>query len=306
MSTKKVYCYDVRIPDNYDFSVILQNADFRRPVEIGLKKIEIFNVERDERRRLISGIFVCTQTRNLPPAHTPGEEDYSAVPLENGQGLAYPNAFLYCEQTRVLLIEYNRYGATVGNLITFFNYNARQSNLMDWDIGISIILAQDAYTRAENITSIKELTVQVATPQRLIVNHDYSHGTLEDIALLGRDLNGTKSITVTIKGDFNNGGLLRRRILDIIKSLNLIGQKLPNAKGSTKNSLCITGSVNTDDGGSREEVINLFVDKLIGYFELEDLQIHPNLQPINRRNGIYAAYDNLRDQLYALMGIRGL
>jgi hypothetical protein len=306
MSVKKVYCYDVRVPDNYDFSQVLQNPDFHRPVEIGLKKIEIFNVNRDATKRLVSGIFVCTQTKNLPPAHKPGDEDYSAVPLENGQGLAYPNAFLYCEQTKVLLIEYNRYGTTIGNLIGFFNHNANLLNHLDWEIGIEIILAQDAYDRASRITSIKEVTVQVATPQKLISDHTYSRGTLEDIAMLGRDLNGTKSITLSIKGNYNDGGLRKNKLLSILSTLNQIGQKLPTATGSIKNSLLIIGAVDTEDGGSREEVINLFVDRLIGFFPLEDMQIHPHLQPLSRKAGMEQVYEGIKHQILEIIGIRNL
>lgn len=304
MSIKKVYFYDVRVPDNYDFSIILQNPNFHLPVEIGAKKIEIFNLQRDAVKRLVSGIFVNTQTHDLPPAHVPGEQDYSAVPLADGQGLAYPNAFLYCEQTRVLLIEYNRAGATIGNLKEFFYHNARRQNLLDFEIGMQIILSQDAYERASKITIIKEVTAQVATPQKLILDHSYSHGTLEDLALLGKDLNATRSITISMKGEFVDGGISKRKILGFMDVFNRIGQRLPDAAGNVKNSLLVIGTVNTDDGGTREEVINFFVDRLIGRFELDDMKIHAHLQPLLRRAGMELVYDHFKSQLVAIIGIR--
>lgn len=304
MSIKKVFCYNVRVPDHYDFTTILCNPEFHKPVGIGVKKIEIDNLKRDSSKRVITGIFVCTQTRDIPPAHKPGDSDYSAVPLGNGQGLAYPNAFLYCEQTKVLLMEFNMYGVTIKNLIEFFGTNAAKSNILDWEMGIEIILTRDAYERARNLTTVKEITVQVATPHNLVTTDSYNHGSLEDIALLAKDLGATRSISVTFKGEYVDGGLSKTKTLGFMDVMNRIGQRFMNSTGMAKNSLIVTGTVPNGDGQEREEAINFFIDRLESTFELEDKKIHANLQPLSRKNGMDEVYNNLKADLKELIGIR--
>lgn len=303
MSVKKVFCYDVSIPDGYRFTDVLMNPEYWVPVDLGVKKVEMFSVQWDAARRTVSGLFVCTQLKDIPPAHIPGDEDFSAVPLENGQGLAYPNAFLYCEQTKVLLLEYNKYGVGTKNILDFFGGNSHRLHHLDWDMGLELILTLDAYQRAERMVTIKEVKVQIATPQNLVRHDTYENGSIEDIARLASELGASRSISMTIKGDYENGGIKKNKILRFMDFFNIVGQHFENTPWNLKNSLEVIGTVNTDEG-EVEDHINFFLDRLVGYFELEDQRVHAHLQPITRKSGMEEVYLQLAGSLRQIMGIR--
>jgi len=310
MATKKVFCYNVRLADGYEFSDVLKDKRFHNPVNLGLKTIEIGHLSVDAGKRLIYGIFVATQTKDVPPAHKPGEDDYSAIPLESGEGLAYPNAFLYCEQTKVLFMEYNRYGVTPNFLYEFFGANAQRENLLDWEMGIEIVLNRDAYERASKLTSIKEFVIQVASPEQLLFEESKSKGAISEVVQFASEYNATKAITITLKGNYNDGGITQNKILSLIKKLQSIGQKTDTASGRMKNSIVVVGKTrlgeeNNLEGQEIEDTINLFLDKVEGYFELENIRLHTNLQPTARKTGMYDVYYALIGTIRSLIGIRG-
>ena len=303
MSTKKVYCYSVRIPDNYKFEDILIDADFKKPVSIGIKKVEMYAVHRDVARKIVTGLFVCTQIKDIPPTHLPGGDDYSAVQLKKGEGLAYPNAFLYCEQTKSLLIEYNKFGVTANNLIEFFGINAVNKNFLDWQMGLEIILTPNAYDRVKNMVKIKEVKIQVATPTMMMKQNRKFTGNLASIINLSKSLNAERSICLTLKGNYEDGGISKKETLELMNGVDSLGKKNPDAAWNLVNNFEVTGQYATDEG-IKEELINLFVDRLSTTFILEDKMIHASLQPVARKEGMAESYKYLSPLLVQIVGIK--
>lgn len=117
---KKVLCSVVLTEGNRLFEEILLDESLRYVLPYKNKSIELSHVV--DEGEIITGMFVATQTKDIAPIHTPGDEDdYSAVSLEEGKGFAYPNIFLYSKNTKVLCWEVNRSGLLESGMEYYFN-----------------------------------------------------------------------------------------------------------------------------------------------------------------------------------------
>lgn len=105
MVNKKVTCYSVNIPESMDFvQLLLDNEESSlKPFVLDQYRTIELKYTQIQKNGSIVGLFVTTSRKNIPPAHKPGNgDDYTALPLDDGQGLAYPNVFLYDPQFKVL------------------------------------------------------------------------------------------------------------------------------------------------------------------------------------------------------------
>lgn len=158
MAIKNVYCYLVSTAEGCDFADILLTPQCHKPIVIDKKEIEIKYV-KDNKDQTISGIFIATKKGGVPPEHVPGEEDFSAIRLKEGAGLAYPNAFLYLKKDNTLLIEYNKAGVTSKNICEYFEEVEKREDIEEIDLGLEVLLTSDAYERIEKLDVIEKFEI---------------------------------------------------------------------------------------------------------------------------------------------------
>lgn len=103
------------------------------------KTTELRFIEQNHRTNLITGLFVTTQRNGIPPTHTPGQDDYSAVPLSDGQGLAYPNTILYDPTSHVLYLEINQIGVSEKRICEYFSAHANRLNIANFRLTLAPI-----------------------------------------------------------------------------------------------------------------------------------------------------------------------
>ena len=123
MVNKKVTCYSVNIPESMDFvQLLLDNEESSlKPFVLDQYRTIELKYTQIQKNGSIVGLFVTTSRKNIPPAHKPGNgDDYTALPLDDGQGLAYPNVFLYDPQFKVLYLETNRMGVSPSKICAYF------------------------------------------------------------------------------------------------------------------------------------------------------------------------------------------
>lgn len=283
MATKTVYFYQASA-ERDDFSTILLDSRFHQPLRIDQKNIEIKYAEQtpDE---IITGIFVATKRDGIAPIHKPGEEDFSAIQLKEGEGLAYPNVFLFDPRNKILLLEYNKAGASATNICEYFH----QRHI---DLALNILLTEDAYKRIQKMSVIETIEIQVANPTNVIRENFAESATIKDFANIAQNLNATKSLSLIVKGELKTGGLTKNTILQTLHDFLHIGHKTSGLRVSNK--FVVTGKQSGDSGSDSmiEETINLFVDKIKGQFVLDEPSIQKDIQAHERKEGIISTYDD--------------
>lgn len=132
MVNKKVTCYSVNIPESMDFvQLLLDNEESSlKPFVLDQYRTIELKYTQIQKNGSIVGLFVTTSRKNIPPAHKPGNgDDYTALPLDDGQGLAYPNVFLYDPQFKVLYLETNRMGVSPSKICAYFEARAIRDSI---------------------------------------------------------------------------------------------------------------------------------------------------------------------------------
>lgn len=294
---KKVLCCHIEIPDEYNFSeLLLTKSIFNgKSISYGEKQIELSHI--GEKGEVIMGMFVTTQVKNIPPVHKPGNEnDYSAVILGDGKGLAYPNVVLFDKKRKILFWEVNRLGITESAIQYFFDEIIRQSGYVNFSISIYPVMSMDAYAKINKLVSIDEVEFQIVNP-RAYLKQESRNGTLVNIANIANDLNASKIIKITVKAEdlssLNKSGVLK--IANFFRRINLA------AKSRSKNKLVVKGPLE-EDGTYVEETINFMSNRMIGYFNIDEPSISSHLQIGNRKSGIMQVYLGLVKDLIILLG----
>lgn len=183
MVNKKVTCYSVNIPESMDFvQLLLDNEESSlKPFVLDQYRTIELKYTQIQKNGSIVGLFVTTSRKNIPPAHKPGNgDDYTALPLDDGQGLAYPNVFLYDPQFKVLYLETNRMGVSPSKICAYFEARAIRDSIPTFWIEISPLLKKEAYERVENMVRIKYVNLKLAKPTGLLRNN-LSKGSLRGI-----------------------------------------------------------------------------------------------------------------------------
>ena len=287
MAKKSVIVFAIEGVNN--FSDVLLDERFHAPLELMHGKTsELKFVERHARNGLITGLFVTTQRRGIPPAHTPGDNEYSAIPLEEGQGLAYPNTILFDQYTNSLYIESNKFGLTEKRMCEYFIMHANTMGLTDFNLNILPVLRREAYERTNALSFIDSIECQVATPYQLIRDNIHD-APLQDVANLVNSMNATKYISIKVGSEEVDGGIPKSTALAFV---SLFERGIQYFTGR-KNKLIIKGRQAVMDAEETmiEEGINFFADKIKDSFILDEPNVATHLQYTDRRNGIVEVYD---------------
>ena len=289
MTQKKVYCYQVCAHEDCDFTEILLACNHFKPITIDNKKIEVKYV-KNHTDSTVSGIFITTKIDGIPPEHVPGEEDFSAITLKEGAGLAYPNAFLYSKSNNVLLIELNRMGVTPKNICEYFSSIEIEEDVPEIDLGLNILLSADAFDRIKNMDSILKLEIQVAKPTQIIRDGYADSATVKEVGKLSSALNATKSSYMVFQGELQNGGIRKQSVIDVLKDFAGFGKKITGTPMSNK--FVVTGKKSSEDGLANiiDETIDLFVDRIKGEFKLDEPRLLDSVQEHDRIKGMKAVY----------------
>ena len=301
MAKKKVYCYLVSTVEGCDFADVLLNPQCHEPISLGKKEIEIKYVQ-EHSGQMISGIFVVTKKDGVPPEHVPGEEDFSAIRLKEGAGLAYPNAFLYIKRSRVLLVEYNKAGVTPKNICEYFEEVEKKEDIEEINLGLEIVLTADAYERIAKMDVIEKLEIQIANPTNLIREQYTESATIRDFGKIATDLNATKSLSMVVQGKVEDGGVDKNKVERAVRDILHLGRRVSGI--SMSNKFVITGKRTSEDGLETfvEDTINLFVDRISGEFKLDEPPILDGVQQHDRIAGIKTVYEKIKGDINRIVG----
>ena len=297
LQSRKVFCSTVDFHGAPNFESVLLSPNLRQYVlSYRNKQIELSHVV--DEGDIITGLFVATQTKDIAPIHLPGDEDdYSAVPIENGKGFAFPNVVLYIKSLKVLLWEVNRNGLLESGIEYYFNTvsGLRFNNI--YQVSLASVMNLDASIRLNRLLEMDSIEFQIAQPLTFLREEAGREGAMSDISNLVNQTNATQSVTIKLVAD--KTGINK---LNPVGIFNIVSNflRLPHIEhGRVKNKLVIVGK-SGDEESIIEETINFVADRCEMNFRIERLEIAPHLQVNERKEGIRLVY------LEAVNLIRGL
>lgn len=301
MSKKNVTIHIVDYTGVESFAEILLDPRFNSPFQITQYKTTELKFVESKPNGIIMGLFVTTQKKGIPPAHKPGEDDYTAIPLGEDQGLAYPNTILYDTHTNTMYIETNRIGLNENRISEYFMGLADEFGMTNFSMSLAPVLKPEAYERVSNMVFVDSMECKIANPLQLIRNN-MQEGALRNFRELAHDLNATKNISIVVKSEEIEGGITKREVLRFI---SLFGSIVTGTSFDRKNKLVIKGRkavTGLDEGELIEDDINFLVDKIRDSFMLDEPNIASHLQPVERKRGITSVYERHREEVINIVG----
>lgn len=301
MSKKNVTVHIVDYTGVNSFVEILLNPNFSLPFQITQYKTTELKFVEQKANGTIIGLFVTTQKIGIPPAHKPGEDDYTAIPLDEGQGLAYPNTMLYDIRTNTMYLETNRVGLNENRVSEYFMGHAEELGMLEFSMSLAPVLKPEAYERVNNMVFVDSMECKIANPLQLI-RSNMQEGSLRNFRELANGLNATKNISIVVKSEEVEGGVTKREVLRFI---NFFGSMVTGASFDRKNKLIIKGrktAAGLDEGELVEDDINFLVDKIRDSFILDEPNVASHLQPVERKRGVTAVYERHRHEVANIVG----
>lgn len=294
---RKVLFAKISINGGRKFTDILLSDDVKKfIIPYNGKDLEISHVNNTE--RYITGIFVATQKTDIPPVHTPGEDDdYSAVELADGKGFAFPNVFLYCKDNGVLCYEVNRLGFSEKTITYYFNRYSELKCDADFSFEMASVLNIDPVKRTKSLLKINEIEMQIASPLNYLSSKAIKDGSFSDIAKVVEKTNATKGISIKIMAsDDKPNRINKNETLKMIRNF----LSLPhNSKERVRDKMIISGVTQNEDNITVPDIINVMLNNLEGYFNIEKHRIAKNLQIPERKNGIESVYKRFYNDIKA-------
>lgn len=263
-----------------DFDLFEQIISDTTPTNFQRKVVEISFVESTE--QTITGIFITTLKNNLPPQHQPGDEtDFSAIPIPEGKGLAYPNAFLYDKQRNIILLEANTLGMNDKLLERFFLlYDTQHETHLECKF--HPVTTTDFLERLLGLKTIGSVELTIADPLQLFQRSETALANIQNIAT---ENNADKSITIKLKA--TKGNSLSLELIPKLRAiLHLNNQENAQIKCKAK------GAYYNDDDNLVETTIDLLIDRFKSSFELSK-QEEVTIQANERKIGIRSCYQDL-------------
>lgn len=254
----------------------------------------------EEKEGLIIGYVITYQNSDLPPKKNHNSGKLTPLNLDTEvESLAFANAFLYDSRKNVFIYEINKSGCYTPYLKNCIELIYKEINDSLISLKFTMILKPDAYEKIQNMNNVRNFSLQVAYPQELS-----RVGGIQNDSLLNNIIGlTTNSNTKTLKieqsaGPINENPLGLSGIVEKVKGLlNIDKKNIEKAE--------VIGYV-TDPENPEKNIRNV-VD-LIGnsfknsYFYIPRVQLHSDLQPTDRREGIKKVYYKIKPELNRIFG----
>lgn len=294
---RTVHFYQIGTIGEIKFEELLLNKLNQTAIKFDGKDIEVKYVEvnKDD---TITGTVVVTKKDGIPPKHTVNTDDYSEVELEKNQGLAYPSVFLYSKKYKILLFEFNMFGASIKQMAEYFEtkYSGKNGYPL-FNVDFQSILTLDTYQKIRNFDAIKKVKFKVANPTKVIQDEIGVNGPLKGFAEIANDLHTTKSMEIILTADIDQGGINKSGVVNLLDNILKIKQFFAMKKDTYK--IKVEGATNstTNPGHIVTDEIDLFLNRLFGTFMIDVPAVHSGVQHLERKRGISEVFKNKTKEL---------
>ena len=272
---------------------------------------KIFNLNRlhTNKADCYLGIIVTTQDSDIPPKRNKNTGNYSPVQINTTEeGFAYANIFLYDYRRNILLYEINRNGCFPNQLREFIysHWNVDKDNVK-FDLTFPSVVRANEYDRMLRMDRYKKISIELYNPvelQNCIAEENLSihENILKYNIGMGIQSNAN---TITIEQEvlqkkYNPMGLSRSMVKGLVDAVKL---NIVN-KGYRLNvqKLRVEGYTSDSEDHNRCKPIDIIADSFNEHFKITDIQVHRDVQQIERKEGIENLYDKLLPEIRQLIG----
>lgn len=257
----------------------------------------------------ILGIIVTTQDSDIPPKRNKTTGIYNPIDINTvEEGFGYANIFLYDSARNILLYEINRNGCFPNQLKDFIysKWNADDDHSdLKFDLSFPSVLRAHEYERMIRMDRFKKISIELYNPTELInCIDDDSDSIYNDIIKnqikLGKETNAN-TITIeqiALQKKINQSGLSRSMIIGLIDAIKL--KIVENGYRTNIKKLRVEGYTSDSEDPNRCKPVDLIADSFNEYFKIEDIQVHRDVQQLERKNGIENLYDKLLPEIKQL------
>ena len=256
----------------------------------------------------IEGLIITTQDSDIPPKRDKRTGDFSPVEIDTRrEGFAYANVFLYDKQLNVFIYEINKNGCYIKQLINMIqalwnNLENEEEERAKIDINFNTFARRDEYNRMLRMTYYKKLSIDLVNPEGLanaILDEEDSLENLIKTSINSGVINNANVIKIeqtVLSKSMNPTGLSGNIVRGLIdKVLNKVGRN-----NIMKLEVC--GYTEDVEESKRCRAVDLLVDTFDESFNINDIQIHTDLQRQERKVGIEIVYNKVIHEIRDILG----
>ncbi|MBP5422046.1 MAG: hypothetical protein J6Y78_06380 [Paludibacteraceae bacterium] len=254
-------------------------------------------------------IIVTTQDSDIPPKRNKNTGTYSQVLINpEEEGFAYANILFYDVRRNILLYEVNKNGCFPNQFREFVynHWNTEEDNVR-FDISFPPVIRANEYQRMLQMDYYKKISIELYAPTELVncfnENSDsiYNNFIKHQVNMGVQSNANTITIEqVALQKRVNPMGLshsMVRGLVDAVK-MNIAdrGHRL------NVQQLRIEGYTYDSEDPNKCKPIDILADSFNEYFKIPDIQVHSDVQQLDRVNGITGLYNKLLPEFRQLRG----
>lgn len=256
----------------------------------------------------IEGLIITTQDSDIPPKRDKRTGNFSPVEIDiRREGFAYANVFLYDKQRNVFIYEINKNGCYIKQLINMIqalwnNSENDEGERAKIDINFNTFARRDEYNRMLRMTYYKKLSIDLVNPEGLanaILDEEDSLENLIKASINSGVINNANVIKIeqtVLSKSLNPAGLSGNVVRGLIdRVLNKVGRN-----NIMKLEVC--GYTEDVEESKRCRAIDLLVDTFDESFNINNIQIHTDLQRQERKDGIEIVYNKVIHEIRDILG----
>jgi len=282
------------------FEDVLSSKDvIGKDVYIKGKDLELKVYKNDS--NILVGLLETSRSHNVPPKKSKIAKKLSKLGLNDDEGLAFGNVFLYDKKRKVLMYEVNKFGCYLDHFINFIYSALKQSEselYKKFKIKLDVVLTSNEYNRIINMDFHKSIEVQIAQPKKIISDLKHKNGALFNVCKSANELQSSRMFAkFEVEAKKESNGLLTKSIKEILSDItNLLKTK------SSENiqKVIVTGYQN--DVKSLQK-IDLIANRYIKHIKLNEPRANLDLLEKQRSTEIRELHNNCTPELDEIFGI---
>ena len=253
-------------------------------------------------------IIVTTQDSDIPPKRNKRTGVYSQVqinPVE--EGFAYANILFYDIRRNILLYEVNKNGCFPNQFRDFiYHYWNEEVDNVRFDLSFPPVIRAHEYQRMLRMDYYKKISIELYAPTELLDCYEencdsmYKNFLKHQINMGAQSNANTITIEqVALQKKVNPMGLSRSMVIGLVDAVKLIYDRGHHFNIQT---MRIEGYTYDSEEPKKCKPIDIFADSFNESFKIPDIQVHTDVQQIDRIIGITDLYNRLLPEFRQLSG----
>lgn len=301
MTQKKIETFTINFTTEKIFSfydLITDEEIVGKEIPVKGKDISLSILSKE--KDIIIGLVETSRKKNVPPKKNHKKKTISKLGLEDGEGLAYANVFLYEKKRQIIMYEVNKFGCFIDHFLDYIYKCTKSSKkFKEFNISLNPVLNANEYQRMVKMRFHKSLEIQVANPKQILENYEHDNDALWKVCSVGSTLGSTKVSTkleVAARGEIT--GLTSRSLQTMVDRALKI---LRGPKGDNIKRIVVEG-YESDSDDNKLQPIDLIADRFLRFINLNEPRENSDLLENQRSQEIKNLYAKCIDDFDVIFG----